>query len=320
MAEDIEILFEGIVIKRVITFLSALDTKSDLLYLRGTSMENDIVGHVPSAAELRRLFDNPSGGSFYFRFSDVRLFELQLPDAGIQVYRYDNTYDLSIDFVAGYFDRSGLPIHILQAGVGALAHDLKARMYCCGYEPVINLNDRFFTNSKLGPLGIPYHIEVQGEPMVINLVDIVFTGEYSSLDFEFIKNLMSKSRVVRFNSPEISAPGKYEEAIAVFNSNEYADLVVITDHLDVDGVIIPHVFINLTRDENEFELLFYFDLKEFSSGAYKEKFAMLEAWARAYKANYGFNYFVCQINHASEEEYYFDSNGLGPLYPTIKED
>jgi hypothetical protein len=314
MAENIEILFEDVLIDNVIALLSSLDTGSNLLYLRGTSMESDIADHLPSRLELKQLIDNSTGHSFYFRFSDVQLFELQLPDAGIQVYSYDNIYDLSIDFAESYFDRSGMPINILQASVGALAHGLKARLYCCGYEPVFNLDYRFFTNSKLGPLGIPYHIEVKGKHMVINLMDIIFRGEYATLNLNFLKELLLKAKEVRFSYPEISTPDTYDGFMEVFHSNSYADLAIITDHLEINNVIVPHVFINLTRDENEFELLFYFDIRDYGNGTHREKLDELEKWARSYSADYGFNYFVCQINNANLEEYYFDSEGHGPLY------
>jgi hypothetical protein len=150
---------------------------------------------------------------------------------------------------------------------------------------------------------------------MITLIDVIFKGK--SPDFVFLKDLLLKAREVRINSPEVLSITSYEKLVEVFHSNNYVDLTIITDYLVINESNIPHVFINLIQDGDESELLFYFDLKEFGSDPYERRFEYLEKWATAFASNYGFNYFVCQINHADEKEYYFDSKGRGPLYNTI---
>ena len=103
MAENIEILFEDVLIEKVISLLSVFNTESKLQYYRTTLDESDNV-QLPPLSELKQHFESSSGNYFYFRFSFFRLLKLRLPDAGIQVYKYDNTYDLSIDFPESYFD------------------------------------------------------------------------------------------------------------------------------------------------------------------------------------------------------------------------
>ncbi|WP_044219993.1 hypothetical protein [Chitinophaga pinensis] len=76
MAENIEILLEHVSIERTITFLSALANRSNLLFLRGTSIDADITDKLPSSLELKQLMDSSTGDSFYFRFSDFKLLEL----------------------------------------------------------------------------------------------------------------------------------------------------------------------------------------------------------------------------------------------------
>jgi len=152
MAENIEILLEDVSIEKTIIFLSALANRSNLLFLRGTSIDADITDKLPSSLELKQLMDSSTGDSFYLWFSDFKLLELRLPYGGIQIYKYSNVYDLSIDFPESYFDQSKISIVGLQGALGVLADELNAKLYCCGYEPVVNLDTRFFTDDKLGPL------------------------------------------------------------------------------------------------------------------------------------------------------------------------
>lgn len=153
MVENIEILLEDVLIERVIVLLSALITESKLQYYRTTLNESDNV-QLPPLSELKQHFESSSNNYFYFRFSSFRLLKLQLPDVGIQVYKYDDSYDLSIDFPESHFDKLCISIGVLQDSVRILADDLNAKRYCCGYEPVSNLETRFFTDIELGPLSI----------------------------------------------------------------------------------------------------------------------------------------------------------------------
>jgi len=154
--------------------------------------------------------------------------------------------------------------------------------------------------------------------MIVIVLDIIFKGKFSTTNFNFLKELLVKANEVRFNSPETLVVDTYETVVEVFHSNSYADLVITTDSLVINEVNVPHVFINLTRDGNEVELLFYFDLKDLGIDSYKNKFDTLKNWTLAFNATYGFDYFVCQMDNGNEEEYYFDSNGPGPLYNVIE--
>ncbi|SHM01000.1 hypothetical protein [Chitinophaga sp. CF418] len=157
MAENIEILLEEVLVEKVIVLLSALNTKSKLQYYRTTLDEFDGV-QMPPPSELKQRFDSAFIDYFYFRFSHFRLHKLELPDAGIQVYKYDNCYDFSIDFPECDFNKLDISIGDLQESVKILADNLSAKMYCCGYEPVFNfdLDNRFFTNDELGPLSFNF--------------------------------------------------------------------------------------------------------------------------------------------------------------------
>lgn len=40
-------------------------------------------------------------------------------------------------------------------------------------------------------------------------------------------------------------------------------------------------------------------------------------WTKELQRRYSFEYFICQIDNAAKDEYYFDSNGIGKLYKDI---
>ncbi|SMP29221.1 hypothetical protein SAMN06264346_11188 [Chryseobacterium profundimaris] len=43
----------------------------------------------------------------------------------------------------------------------------------------------------------------------------------------------------------------------------------------------------------------------------------VKIWTKEFQKNYNFEYYICQMDNANEEEYYFDSNGTGQLYDKL---
>lgn len=158
--------------------------------------------------------------------------------------------------------------------------------------------------------------------MLYSQVDIIFKGKHSGVNFDFLNDLLHGSKEVSLNYSDIYSvlsSADIHEILDVFRSNNYVDLIISTQCLVIKGIDIPGIFIDLTRNEDELELLFFFDVKDFVIGTYKKRVDELEKWARHFAADYGFDYFVCQMDNGNEEEYYFDSNGIGPFYKMIEE-
>jgi hypothetical protein len=149
------------------------------------------------------------------------------------------------------------------------------------------------------------------------LIEIIFMGVFSTLNHGFLSKLLSEAKEIRFNAPEFLSPHTFEEVVSIFRANTYVDLVITTDKLDINGKIVKNVFINVGRNDGDFELLFYFDIKDLNGSNYKLNIDHLKTWADTFLDNYNFNYFICQMDNAGDEEYYFDSNGMGPLYKII---
>lgn len=77
------------------------------------------------------------------------------------------------------------------------------------------------------------------------------------------------------------------------------------------------MFVNIGRNDDDFDLLFYFDIKDLDGNNYKLKVDHLNTWANNFCDRHNLNYFIGQMDNANDEEYYFDSNGIGPLYDKI---
>ncbi|HEY8956687.1 hypothetical protein [Chitinophaga sp.] len=73
------------------------------------------------------------------------------------------------------------------------------------------------------------------------LIEVIFKGLFSTLDFSFLKKILPGAREVRFNFPEISFRRGYDEILNIVNSDTYIDLVINTDYLSIEGKIIPGV-------------------------------------------------------------------------------
>ncbi|PUV21078.1 MULTISPECIES: hypothetical protein [Sphingobacterium] len=149
------------------------------------------------------------------------------------------------------------------------------------------------------------------------LIEIIFKGVFSTLNISFLSELLFGAKEIRFNLPELSSSYELETIIKIFNLNSYVDLVITTDKLNVNGRDVKNVFVNIGRNDDDFDLLFYFDIKDLDGNNYKLKVDHLKTWANNFCDRYNFNYFIGQMDNANDEEYYFDSNGIGPLYDKI---
>ena len=43
----------------------------------------------------------------------------------------------------------------------------------------------------------------------------------------------------------------------------------------------------------------------------------LKNWMQGFQHKYSFRYFICQMDNAGKDEYYFDSNRIGKIYDEI---
>ena len=149
------------------------------------------------------------------------------------------------------------------------------------------------------------------------LIEIIFRGVLSSINFNFLKDIVLRARRLYFNSPEVSSIKTFDQVIEILNANAYIDLVINTDKLKIYNKDVSKVFINLGRNYNDIELVFFFDLQDLNGLTVKESVDCLMDWTTEFKNNYKFDYFICRTDNADDGEYYFDSQGTGSLYDMI---
>lgn len=149
------------------------------------------------------------------------------------------------------------------------------------------------------------------------LVEVIFRGLFSIVDFSFVKKLITDAREVYFTSPEINLQITYNTVIRIINSNSYVDLVINTDLLQMKNKIVPNVFINIGRNNEEIEILFFFDSNDLKESNEKMNIDYIKYWTVEFQKKYNFEYYICQMDNADEGEYYFDSSRIGQLYEKL---
>lgn len=149
------------------------------------------------------------------------------------------------------------------------------------------------------------------------LIDAIFRGSILSVKFDFLIELIANSQEVRFNYPEDLSVSSFDELIKAIRLNDNVDLAFCSGNILIIDREVRNVFINFARTDYDIELLFFFDIKDIEFGTDIKNFGYLEGWMEQYKMAFGFDYYVCQMDNASKDEYYFDSHGPGPLFSHI---
>jgi len=152
------------------------------------------------------------------------------------------------------------------------------------------------------------------------LIEIIFKGRFTNMDFSFLDEILKNARQIYFNFPELEIKEKenYEVVVKVINNATYVDLVVNTDYLGLGEKVVSDVFINVGRDEEAVELLYFLDLNDLNESTPKKALNFLNQWMLDMSKKCAFDYFICQFDNASDGEYYFDSYGFGKLYKEIE--
>ncbi len=152
MAEIIEILFENVAFNEASNFLTELSFRSDIKNIQivlgdGYSLKDK----NSTLLDIGSYFEKCTGGAIHVDIQNVEISNHVLPKVAVQIYKYTNTYDLSID--VDYQELQGLiSLKSLQKWASEVSHRLNSESYFCGLEPASDEDTRFFTNDKLGPL------------------------------------------------------------------------------------------------------------------------------------------------------------------------
>jgi hypothetical protein len=151
MKEIIEIVFESVQLDKVIEFMMKILSSSTLKDYQISTNTSDIEIDLQSQEILFNSIDQLSDGSFYFNFLNFKYSGVLLSEVGIQIYKYNNNYDLNIHVDEREVSQK-ISVLNLMSWAEVLAVQLKAQDYYCGYEPASDKETRFFSGSTLGLL------------------------------------------------------------------------------------------------------------------------------------------------------------------------
>lgn len=147
----VEIVFKEISAEKIGSLLIDLISNGNGL------INYDITFECPeinwNTKELNRIFvDNKCFGLFV-NLNKLKARNVNLPNCGIAVYKYENTADLEINFQLSDlrdFSLKNLGRDLMEFAKG-IADQYQIDQYLCGIEPAHDLQTRLFTNEKLGP-------------------------------------------------------------------------------------------------------------------------------------------------------------------------
>ena len=102
---------------------------------------------------IRKVFAENECFGLFINLKKLKTGEVDLPNCGLAVYKYEKNVDLEINFQLS--DLEDVPLKNLGENLmefaKAIADQYQIDQYLCGIEPAHDLQTRLFTNEKLGP-------------------------------------------------------------------------------------------------------------------------------------------------------------------------
>ena len=120
-------------------------------------------------------------------------------------------------------------------------------------------------------------------------IDLIFTGSFKRVALTPLLDFFQNAKSSWFNSPEIPTPLNKEDIIKVINTNDYIDYVISSETVEIASSKISGAFVNLGRDDDSFELLLFFDLRDLQKENYKTAVNDLQVWSIQFRNNYSFD-------------------------------
>lgn len=147
----IEIVFKEISTEKIGPLLIDLISKGSGVVSYNVTFEHSEIDWNPK--EINKIFvDNKCFGLFV-NLKELRAGNVNLPNCGLAIYKYENTVDLEINFQLS--DLGDVPLKSLGENLmefaKTIANQYQIDQYLCGIEPAHDLQTRLFTNEKLGP-------------------------------------------------------------------------------------------------------------------------------------------------------------------------
>lgn len=143
--------------------------------------------------------------------------------------------------------------------------------------------------------------------------EIIFRDELKNVQKTFFEYLIKDSFQFSLLEPKSLSDLGSIDMIDILYHSEYVDLIFNKKLRFVDYEI-PDVFVNIGIDNRLLDVLFYFDLRDFDSHNYKNIVDSLFIWSKQISQEYNIKEFVCQIDNANPDEFYFNQDQFGIIY------
>lgn len=151
MSEIIEILFEDVKLENLSEMLVIIASNSIINNYQLASSTSTTEINFKSKDLLCNEISNLSDGSLYINLSRFRFDGIEIDNIGIQVYKYADKYDVSLDIEYAIIINRFTAL-TLKIWVDTISRKLNCKNYYCGYEPAIDEQTRFFSKYEMGPL------------------------------------------------------------------------------------------------------------------------------------------------------------------------
>ncbi|MBL8000020.1 MAG: hypothetical protein JNL32_15465 [Candidatus Kapabacteria bacterium] len=150
-SDIIEIVFESVRLDKSIDFIMETIYNSELISYNCTV---DYLTPELSTLTFDYLYETITAvpdGSFYFNFSQIVIEEVVFKHPGVQLLKYNDTYDINVHFESSDLNNNETVLGLQKWSI-ILAEKLNTQIFYCGYEPAYDHNTRFFSRNNLGPI------------------------------------------------------------------------------------------------------------------------------------------------------------------------
>lgn len=147
----IEIIFKEIPAEKIGSLLINLISNGNGIISYSITFEYSMTDWSPE--KIGKMFVENNCFGLFINLKRLNAGEVDLPNCGLAVYKYENTVDLEINFQLSDLEnvsRKSLAKNLMEFAK-AIADQYQIDQYLCGIEPAHDLQTRLFTNEKLGP-------------------------------------------------------------------------------------------------------------------------------------------------------------------------
>jgi hypothetical protein len=145
-------------------------------------------------------------------------------------------------------------------------------------------------------------------------LDVVSRGDTNKINYDFFNFILLNIKNIEYIQVYNDLLDSNNINIDFIIQQEYYNLIFICNPSLIGYDFIDGVFVDVERNKNIFNILFFFDI---NTMYLKKSLIQLRNWMLNFAEFYCFDYFICKMDNGDETDYYFDINGFGNLFHVI---